>query len=39
MLLHPTSATNAKILEEVIIELKAQGYKFGSLKELCENEK
>lgn len=38
MLLHPTSATNAKILEEVIIELKAQGYKFGSLKELCENE-
>ncbi len=34
MLLHPTSATNAEILGEVIRELKAQGYRFGSLNEL-----
>ncbi len=35
MLLHPTSATNAEILGEVIRELKAQGYRFGTLDELC----
>ena len=35
MLLHPTSATNAAILGEVIRELKAQGYRFGTLDELC----
>ena len=35
LLLHPTSATNAAIMREVIIELKAQGYRFGSLDELC----
>ena len=35
MLLHPTSATNAAILEDVIIELKSQGYRFGTLDELC----
>ena len=35
LLLHPTSATNAAILEDVIIELKTQGYRFGSLDELC----
>lgn len=34
MLLHPTSATNAAILGEVIDELKAQGYRFGTLDEL-----
>ena len=34
ILLHPTSATNAKILGEVIREMKAQGYRFGSLEEL-----
>ena len=34
MLLHPTSATNAQILGEVIRELKEQGYRFGSLDEL-----
>ncbi len=34
MLLHPTSATNAKILGDVIRELKAQGYRFGTLDEL-----
>lgn len=34
ILLHPTSATNAAILEELIIEWKKQGYRFGSLNEL-----
>ncbi len=34
LLLHPTSKTNADILEEVIIELRSQGYSFGSLEEL-----
>lgn len=38
MLLHPTSATNAAILGEVIDEIRAQGYRFGSLEELS-NEK
>ena len=35
LLLHPTSATNARILPQVITELKAQGYRFGTLDELC----
>lgn len=34
MLLHPTSQTNAAILGEVIDELRAQGYRFGTLDEL-----
>ncbi len=34
MLLHPTSETNAAILGEVIRELKAEGYRFGTLDEL-----
>ena len=34
ILLHPTSETNAKILDDVIKELKDQGYRFGSLDEL-----
>ena len=34
ILLHPTSATNAAILGDVIRELKAQGYRFGTLDEL-----
>lgn len=34
ILLHPTSETNADILGEVIEELKAQGYSFGTLDEL-----
>lgn len=34
MLLHPTSSTNAKILRDIIIELKKEGYRFGSLREL-----
>lgn len=34
ILLHPTSKTNADILDDVIKELKAQGYSFGTLDEL-----
>ena len=34
MLLHPTSETNAKILGDVIDLLRADGYRFGTLKEL-----
>lgn len=34
VLLHPTSATNAKIMPELIDELRAQGYRFGTLDEL-----
>ena len=36
MLLHPTSSTNAKILKSLICELKSQGFRFGTLDELCE---
>ena len=36
MLLHPTSKTNAEILEDVIIELKEQGFRFGTLDELSK---
>ena len=35
ILLHPTSATNAAILGELIDTLKLQGYRFGTLEELC----
>ena len=34
ILLHPTSATNAAIMSDVIKELKSQGYRFGTLDEL-----
>ncbi len=34
LLLHPTSRTNADILEDVIIELKHMGYSFGTPEEL-----
>lgn len=34
LLLHPTSATNAKILDEIICELRGKGYSFGTLYEL-----
>ena len=37
ILLHPTSATNAAILGDVIRECRAQGYRFGSLDELTAN--
>ena len=35
ILLHPTSRTNADILPEIIGELKKEGYRFGTLDELC----
>lgn len=35
MLLHPTSATNAAILDRVIKAIKSQGYRFGTLDELA----
>ncbi|MBR6727392.1 MAG: delta-lactam-biosynthetic de-N-acetylase, partial [Clostridia bacterium] len=35
LLLHPTSATNAEILPQVIAALRADGYRFGNLDELC----
>ncbi len=35
ILLHPTSKTNADILGDIIRELKAQGFRFGTLDELC----
>ena len=35
LLLHPTSATNAAILDQYLTELEKQGYRFGSVEELC----
>ena len=35
LLLHPTSAANVAVLPRVIKELRAQGYRFGTLNELC----
>ena len=35
LLLHPTSATNAEVLPQVIKQLKADGYRFGTLHQLC----
>ena len=37
ILLHPTSTTNAEIMQEFISELKSQGYRFGTLDELVGN--
>ena len=37
MLLHPTSKTNAEIIKDVIKELKNQGFRFGTLEELCQS--
>ena len=36
LLLHPTSKTNADILGDLIAAWKADGYRFGSLDELCK---
>lgn len=36
LLLHPTSATNAQILKDVIQRLKTDGYRFGTLDELTK---
>ncbi len=38
LLLHPTSATNAAIMGRLITELKARGYRFGTLDELTAQE-
>lgn len=35
LLLHPTSATNAAILDDFLGRLEAEGYRIGSLTELC----
>lgn len=35
LLLHPTSATNAAILDDFLTHLEAQGYRIGSIEELC----
>ncbi len=35
MLLHPTSSTNAEIIKDLISELKNQGFRFGTVQELC----
>ncbi len=35
LLLHPNSATNASILQRLITDIRAQGYRFGNLDELC----
>jgi len=35
LLLHPTSATNAKIMDRLLTSWTEQGYRFGSLEELC----
>ncbi len=37
ILLHPTSSTNVQILPQVIEGLRAEGYRFGTLDELCAN--
>lgn len=37
ILLHPTSQTNVQILGDLIQTLKAQGYRFGTLDELVQN--
>lgn len=38
ILLHPTSKTNTEILGDFIEQMKAQGYRFGSLEELWNAE-
>lgn len=35
LLLHPNSTTNAAILSRLITDIRAQGYEFGNLDELC----
>ena len=35
LLLHPTSETNAKILDRLLCAWEEQGYRFGTLDELC----
>ena len=35
LLLHPTSATNAAILDDLLTEIESRGYRFGTLDELA----
>ena len=35
LLLHPTSSTNAEILETIIDEMRSHGYEFGTLDDLA----
>lgn len=37
LLLHPTSCTNAEIMDELLTRLENEGYRFGSLYELTQN--
>ena len=39
ILLHPTSATNAGILKDLITEWKSMGYRFGTLEELISGDR
>ena len=36
ILLHPTSSTNAEILDDLIAAWREEGFRFGSLDELCK---
>ena len=36
MLLHPTSATNAQIMDELLTRLENEGYRTGSLEEIFD---
>ena len=38
LLLHPTSATNAGILDSFLTELESRGYRFGTLDELASSQ-
>ena len=38
LLLHPTSRTNALIMDDLLTELSARGYSFGTLDELAEQQ-
>ncbi len=38
LLLHPTSATNAAILDRLLCAWEEQGYRFGTLDELCHKQ-
>lgn len=37
LLLHPTSSTNAAILDEFLTYLEGEGYKFGNIEDLCKD--
>ena len=39
VLLHSTSGTNAEILDELLTRWKEEGYRFGTVEELFQNEK